>query len=116
MFNQSLIDQVLDPEAVTTNIGVPLSIVAAFIELQQLGYFAKANFWCCQSCALYAIPDEQEKYVYYHEQDAKSMIERGGELLLAWGGNGDEICAVLNKHGLKTEWNGSEDMRIKVYI
>lgn len=33
----------------------------AFKELRKLGYFARQNFWCCQSCAWAAVPMDAKK-------------------------------------------------------
>lgn len=104
-------NQILEPGTSSLNISVPQKLVAAFVELQEIGYFAKANFWCCSTCALYAIPDNVEKFVYYHDQDAECLQEKD-KLYLGWGGNGQEICSTLNKHNIPTEWDGSSETRI----
>jgi hypothetical protein len=47
------------------------NLTLAFEELRSIGYFARQNFWCCQSCAWYAIPEEKSlKSVFFHGQDA----------------------------------------------
>jgi hypothetical protein len=96
-------------------------VTEAFKELRKKGYFARMNHLCCQSCGWAYMSDEQsEKAVFYHRQDhdtawdeENNLEERYG-LYLAWAGDGKEITEVLEKHGLKVEWNGSDNTRIKV--
>lgn len=90
-----------------------MTIASAFSALRKAGYIARANYKCCQSCALAALPDGTEKYVVYHAQDADDL-KVNGECYVAWGGNGAEIVSVLNAHGVKTEWDGSPVRRIKM--
>lgn len=86
----------------------------AFEELGSMGYFSKQNFWCCQTCAWNAIPiEESDKAVFFHAQDAEDLRKKG-ECYLSWSGNGEEIISVLNKHGIQTDWEGSETQRIKI--
>ena len=85
----------------------------AFKILRRRGYSAKANFWCCQSCGLRAIPDEVRKYVFYHAQDNDSLNERG-ICHLNWGGDGREIKLACEAVGLKVDWNGTDAQRIQV--
>ena len=86
----------------------------AFRELRKEGYFAKQNFWCCQSCGWAAIPDDQsEKAVFYHNQDNESKRE-GKSFCLAWSGDGNFICDILRKHGIEVQWEGTSDRRIEV--
>jgi hypothetical protein len=90
-------------------------ITEAFKELRKLGYFARQNFWCCQSCAWAAVPDGKDKVVFYHQQD-KERLQKTGECHLAWSGDGQEICQVLNRHGITTEWDGTEHKRILMRV
>jgi hypothetical protein len=85
----------------------------AFRELRKAGYFAKQNFWCCQSCGWYAVPENAKKVVFYHNQDL-DRFKRTGELMLAWGGNGSEICRIFEHAGLVAEWDGTDDKRIAI--
>ena len=84
----------------------------AFRELRKRGYFARKNFWCCQSCAWAAVPEGAEKVVFYHGQDNDDIPS--GKIHLAWDGSGAEIKMVLENAGLYVEWNGKEDTRIVV--
>lgn len=91
-------------------------ITEAFRELRKLGYFARQNFLCCSSCAWYEVPEEKsEKVVFYHSQD-NDNLKSEGKCYIAWAGDGTEIVSVLNKHGVKTIWNGSKDTRIQIDI
>ena len=93
---------------------IKTALTLALEELRSLGYFARQNFWCCQTCAWHAIPDEQlEKSVFFHAQDAEDLRKKG-ECYLSWSGDGEEIISVLNKHGIQTDWEGSETQRIKI--
>jgi len=112
-------------------------IAGAFRELRKSGWFARMNFWCCQSCGCAAVPKScKDKFVFYHKQDAESFGidgniggELGGERYSDWrgrnkkdsmymshgeGGDANEIVAILNKHGLYATWDGSNGTRIMV--
>jgi hypothetical protein len=91
-------------------------ITEAFKELRKLGYFARQNFWCCQSCAWAAVPENKsDKVVFYHKQDTEGLKGRG-RCHLAWSGDGHEICRVLNRHGITTEWEGDSNKRILMIL
>jgi hypothetical protein len=91
-------------------------ITEAFRELRKLGYFARQNYLCCQSCAWSAIPEEKsEKVVFYHAQD-NDRLKSSGKCHLGWSGDGNEIVSVLNKHGVKTIWDGLGGTRIQIDI
>lgn len=101
----------------------------AFDELEGRGIVARQNFSCCQTCGSQEIWGEVDDaaeegmpvrgHTYYHAQDTERAAEGGG-LLLAYGSVEDdgtaevgrEIVAVLNAHGLATEWDGSPGNRI----
>jgi hypothetical protein len=89
-------------------------ITQAFRELRKKGYFARQNYWCCQSCAWASLPSETTKAVFYHEQDNYDLKKKNS-CYLSWIGNGREITDTLNKYGILTEWNGKEDTRIRIY-
>ena len=87
----------------------------AFEELRSIGYFAKRNNECCQTCGWYAVPVEQkDKAVFTHSQDEDSLADYGGSYL-AWSGNGKVIVGVLEKHGIETRWEGDEGSRIRFF-
>lgn len=86
----------------------------AFRALRKRGYFARQNFWCCQTCGCAAVPEEHaESYVFYHQQDAEGL-KRDGGTMLAWGGDGYEIVKTFLEAGLTTKWDGSKNTRIWV--
>lgn len=87
----------------------------AFYELEQLGYFARINFWCCNTCALADIPDDVEKFVFTHQQSHEDFLEKS-EAYLNWAGNPQEIIQVLEKHGFETEHDGSENKKIFISL
>lgn len=88
------------------------ALTQSFKDLRRLGYFARQNFECCQSCAWASVPEEKEdKVVFYHRQDAKRLNH--DFTWLAWAGDGQEIVSVLKKY-FNVEWNGTEDDRICV--
>lgn len=87
------------------------SLNKAFRELRKLEYFAKQNWKCCQICGCAAIPKENNDYVFYHAQDKEMWLE-GGEMYLAWAGDGAEIVNVFENAGFLVEWDGSEGTRI----
>ncbi len=90
----------------------------AFKDLRKLGYFARMNFWCCQTCAWYAVPeDKAEKVVFFHHQDADSFDKIGNlerEMYLAWSGDPQVIIDTLNNHDLIATHDGNEYTRIMV--
>ena len=91
-------------------------LTKAFSELRKMGYVAKQNFWCCQRCAWEALTDEEaEKAVFYHEQDNKDLKENG-TCNLAWNGDGKLIVEILEKNGVKVDWNGTDNSRIGIEL
>jgi hypothetical protein len=90
-------------------------LTKAFRILRRNGYFARQNWKCCQNCGCYALPKDTTNYVFYHKQDAEDLDEHGS-CFLAWGGNGNLIVDVLQRCGIQTDWDGSDDSRIKVTL
>ena len=86
---------------------------SAFKELRELGFFAKQNFWCCSTCAVNAIPDNTENYVFYHQQDT-NMLNKTGGVYLGWAGDGNKIIEVMKRNDIKVDWDGDE--RHRIYI
>lgn len=104
-----------------------------FAELDAMGIIARQNFSCCQNCGHTEIWDEVDQarseqpvsgYVFYHMQDTERACSEG-VLYLAYGAveNGDqpalavarEIVDSCQRAGLKTDWNGSLEKRIKIH-
>ena len=105
------------------NINDRKRISNAFKELRKRGWFARSNFWCCQSCGCAAVPNSfKNKFVFYHKQDAASFDKSGNltgdgrQMYLSHGcgGNGFEVVAILNKHDLLADWDGNNDKRISI--
>jgi hypothetical protein len=108
---------------------------AAFSELTRNGIVCRQDFTCCGTCGVAEIGDEimaetlrgtkVRGYAFYHMQNTDRATEGLG-LLLTYsalvGGKpageeiGREIVAVLQRHELTTEWNGSFDNCIKVKL
>jgi hypothetical protein len=92
------------------------NLTKAFKALRKKGYFARQNFWCCQSCAWSAMTDEQaKKTVFYHRQDANDLRDNDF-CYLAWSGNGQEIVEVLKENGVQVEWDGSNVKRMLITV
>lgn len=91
------------------------NLTKAFAELRKNGYFAKQNFWCCQSCGWASLTDEQAKRaVFYHNQDHRGLKD-GDDLYLCWSGDGHFISRTLERFGMRVNWNGDSSERIMVY-
>lgn len=90
----------------------------AFADLRKKGYFARMNFWCCQSCAWADVPEgKEDKVVFYHAQDAETMNDRWGvfeSVYLAWAGDCNEIREVFESRGFEVEHDGTNSTRIIV--
>ena len=106
---------------------------AAFAALETKGVIARHHFTCCGTCGSTEIWDEiaaAEKagitprgYAFYHWQDTEHAVDGYG-LMLNYGAcvEGEaaaldvagEIVRELEKHGLRTDWDGSWDRRIGV--
>jgi len=113
-----------------------------FRELRSLGYMARMNFLCCQSCAGYQICEDTSKlinsgrkkkedikgFVYFHRQDNEGW-EAGQGMFLSYGilytaehgdigvdekGTGELICKLLKQRGIPHEWNGNVGERIYI--
>jgi hypothetical protein len=84
-----------------------------FERLEERGYFARQDWWCCQNCGVHAVPDEfTNRYVFYHEQDADNLPD--GFVHLSWNGDAEEIVRTFEEVGCTVEWNGSHARRIRV--
>lgn len=93
-----------------------INLNKAFRELRKNGYFARQNFWCCQTCAWADIPNEKSKnVVFYHNQDNQDL-KQNGECFLSWNGDGKLITKILKNNNIKVDWNGNKSQRIKIYL
>lgn len=97
----------------TNHQAVTMKITAAFRELRREGYFCRQRWTCCVSCGIAAAQKEgaTDQIVFYHEQSFDALKETG-RCWLVWRGDGVLIVAVLEKHGLDCEWDGSDQTRI----
>lgn len=96
----------------------------AFVALMHKGYYARARYWCCNSCALADIPEEySEKYVFWHEQADDYAFGEGDSssddawkqqntllhpLFLNWAGDAREIISTMREFGFSVEFDGSD--------
>lgn len=82
-----------------------------FDEMKKLGYTAKQNFWCCQSCAWNALSDKDcKRVVFYHNQDKDDIPS--GQLFISWNGTGKTIVDCAKSCGLVVVWNRRKNTRI----
>jgi Fe-S oxidoreductase len=112
-----------------TNYG---NLNAAFADLRKQGFLARQNFLCCSTCGLYDLgyrADElqaKDEYVagivFYHSQDNDDKVD-GRKFYLTFLSAavgmstkkvGEAVVKILNRNGVKTEWNGKADRRIAV--
>lgn len=88
----------------------------AFRALRKAGYFARQNFWCCQTCAWYDIsedhPDKANHAVFYHRQD-NSELKRTGSTYVSWAGDVNEIMRIFEANGIKASQE-EPDQRIRI--
>jgi hypothetical protein len=83
--------------------------------LQRNKYFARQDFWCCDSCALSAVPEYKTRVIFYHRQAMDSMIS--GILYLNWWGqefNMEKVKKIFESCGLIFETPPNDDVKIKV--
>lgn len=90
-------------------------LTKGFEALRRRGYFARHNWQCCQSCGCAALPEGTEFYVFYHRQDAARLRDSSHPgVMLAWGGDGEEIRKAFLEVGCAVTWDGAERTRIYV--
>lgn len=108
---------------------------AAFLALEDAGIVCRQNFTCCGTCGVAEIWDEIEAtreaganvggYAFYHMQDTWHAVEGDG-MYLSYGAVvegeaaalavGHEVVAALERHGLRTDWNGQWTRRIGITL
>jgi hypothetical protein len=114
-------------------------LIQAFKALRKQGFIARADYLCCSSCAGYAIAEKVSKMtkekvakvkgcVFWHHQDEQNFWSNG-HLYLAYGElnstthgkvglptkeEGMIVVKELENQGLKVEWDGDSNSRIKV--
>lgn len=87
----------------------------AFAILRKRGFFARANWTCCQNCGWKAVPEGTEHVVFWNAQ-TDDYLRKHAECRLTWKGDGNEIADVLRRVGLAVEWDGTARMRIGVSL
>lgn len=89
-------------------------LTAAFKTLRSEGYFARQNFWCCQSCGWNAIPEHKSSNaVFYHRQD-RARLDQTGKCFISWAGDPVTIRRHLEAAGLTVTHDGKESTRFEV--
>ena len=92
-------------------------ITRAFQKLRKHGYFAEKNWYCCQTCAVDAVPEENaEKYVVYCGGYDAECLKESGSTFLSWAGDDKFICDTLKEAGLKVDHDGSTKRRIWITL
>lgn len=87
----------------------------AFAEIEANGHFARRNWECCNSCGLYAVPEEyKDSYIFIHSQ-AEHDLDYYGKCFANWDGDVEMMVAVLEKHGIETGGVPCDDMKIRIY-
>lgn len=118
--------------AARTEPGTNAAIDAAFAELNQRGVIAIQGAGYTMSDGWSDVAEEAAERpdargaAFYHGQDLERAVEGDG-LLLAFGSlsRGDdadartveigrEVCEVLARHGVATEWEGTAAQRIRI--
>jgi hypothetical protein len=109
---------------------------AAFAELERAGIVARANFTCCSNCGESEIGNEMDEavkqgtsvrgYTFFHQQDTDRAAAGDGGVLLKYGPNpfdenevvriGRQIQHIVERNGLRTEWDGSANRCIEVLL
>lgn len=103
-----------------------------FDHLERQGIAARQNYWCCATCANFAISDEIRSaaipyigYIYYHEQNTQNAASGGViEIRYASRRNDDEgsrrvglrVMKAAKLAGLQTSWSGSPDETIVIKL
>lgn len=100
-------------------------LARAFAGARKKKISAKANFWCCGSCATSALGEivNSEKMrggVYWHNQDDEDI--ENGSIYIGFIGHGKngagalgvarDLVSELESQGLEVEWDGTTDHRI----
>lgn len=81
-------------------------------------FFARQNYYCCSSCAVSAIPDELDNWVFYHMQDRDDLIEDQC-VSLGWQGDVSKIVELFTSEIgssplVDVKWDGSSSTRISL--
>jgi hypothetical protein len=105
-----------------------------FVDLErELGFLAKFNWTCCQSCGwgdLYkycqndGVHSDEKNIIFCHMQDCDYSfgLNRHGEpkskmindLSLTWSGDGHKIKEAIESRGFQVEWDGKAGTRLQI--
>ncbi len=103
----------------------------AFKEFRKMGFIARQNYLCCQTCGFAGantlVEEAQAKgknvigIVFYHAQDNERKRD-GGDFHMSYDGVGDTdqetagklICKVLKRNDVVYDWNGDTGTRIGI--
>ena len=106
------------PALVAHKEDVRKAIRQAFKEIRKEGVYARMNLMCCQTCAWAAIsevhPEDDYPVIFFHGQDDQNLKDSGYVYLGHDGNAGDVAVPILEKHGLKVTWDGTDRQRILV--
>jgi hypothetical protein len=91
-------------------------LTRAFATLRKQGYFARQNFWCCQSCGWYAVPSGRADHAVFYSQQDKASMDATGVVYLSWSGSPEAIRQALEAQGLVVEHDSSPNTRFKVKV
>lgn len=117
------------------------SLTNAFQTMRKAGLLARQNFWCCGSCAGYAMAQKATELidkgkdvqeikgcVFYHNQDNERK-RNGKNFHLAFGQLGSEkygdiglatkevgrlVCQILSVFNITFKWDGKAETRIEI--
>lgn len=102
-------------------------ILLAFIELEDQGWFAEADWTCCQSCGWSEIPEDHEGPIaFFHAQDAETLDSDNPRCHITFSHTdetdasikdvGERLVAALRAEDCKVAWNGSIETRPEVSL
>lgn len=101
----------------------------------ELGFLAKFNWACCQSCGWadlhkycqdHEIEFDEKNIIFCHNPDCERAFGLNRDLQLkskmidtlwiAWSGDGHEIKRALESRGFQVEWDGTEETRMQIKV
>lgn len=86
----------------------------AFLRKKENGHwFARMNFWCCQTCAWCEVPEGRENVLFWHGQDDDSFKETD-KVTITHAGETEKAVEVLKEFGLIVDWDGTDCQRLEV--
>ena len=107
----------MSDECVTVEIRilVRMNILANILESE--GVFVLRGTEDCSTCSLSVIPDEAEKYVFWHEQDVAAWKNNIARVRYAQNRELAKRIVELGKLlGFEVEWDGSLSRTINFHL